>query len=313
MLSAIRTIAKLYVYAVAIAVLHVGPASAAHVTFVANGGSDANPCTAAQPCSTFFGAAGHTDAGGQVTCLEGAAVGGNVAFLVSFIIDCPGVYTPNFSGITSASNSILKVRNLTLNGLFAVAGSAGIVIGAGGGGGTLVIENCVIENFSGSAIQIQANGAFNVIIRNTRISNNASGVAITAKPGGNLNVTLDRVTISQNTSFGLKADGTGGGPITLATTDSTFSFNGTAGINALSGPAGDVLVNVTHSTVASNGISGVRANASGGGIATVTVGSSNLIDNGQAWDSVGGGVLASYRNNQVVGPTGTPPTPIAFQ
>jgi hypothetical protein len=313
MLSAFRDVAKLCLYALALATLHVGSASAAHVTFIANGGNDANPCTAAQPCATLFGAGSVTDPGGQVTCLEGAAVVGNVLFSKSIIIDCPGVYTPNFTALSDVSNFILKVRGLTFNGLFAAAGSNGIRIGAFGGGGTLVIENCVIENFSGSAIVIEADGAFNVVIRNTRISNNASGVAINSKLGGNINVTLDRATITQNTSFGLRADGTGGGPITVAITDSTFSFNGTAGINALSGPSGDVLVNVTQSTVASNGISGVRANASGGGSTTVAVGRSNLIDNAQAWDSVGGGVLASYRNNQVIGPTGTPPTTIVLE
>ena len=77
-----------------------------------------------------------------------------------------------------------------------------------------------------------------------------------------------------------------------------MSFNGGNGINAVSGP-GNVVVGVMRGVVASNALAGIQLNQSTGGIWIVTVGNSALYGNNTAAQSVSGGALLSYSNNQV--------------
>ena len=66
---------------------------------MASFGSDANPCTRALPCLTFFGALSHTDNNGEVNCLDaGPFVETGVGTGLSVTIDCAGVYQPTFAG-----------------------------------------------------------------------------------------------------------------------------------------------------------------------------------------------------------------------
>ena len=79
-----------------------------------------------------------------------------------------------------------------------------------------------------------------------------------------------------------------------------MSLNASNGINAVSGP-GNVTVSIMRAIVAANGLTGIQSNQSKGGTASVTVGSSQLYGNATAVQSIGGGTLLSYQNNQLSG------------
>ncbi len=53
--------------------------------------------------------------------------------------------------------------------------------------------------------------------------------------------------------------------------------------------------------VSANGVAGIAADQASGGIASLTVGSLALYGNTIAAQSMGGGALLSYSNNQVTG------------
>ncbi len=95
----------------------------------------------------------------------------------------------------------------------------------------------------------------------------------------------------------MQDDGTAGGTVTTVVTDSSLGENGD-GLIAVSGP-GNATVNLMRDVITQNTASGVVSNRSGGGTATVTVGSSEISGNATGVQSLGSGVLLSYRNNQL--------------
>lgn len=307
MLSISRTAVRLCIFAlVLLAFLDVAPASAANVIFTANppSGDDGNPCTFASPCQTLFAPilAGKVEQNGQITCAQGTAFGSVFAGSQSVTVDCPGLFVPSQTAIQNQGNgTVIKVRNLTFNGQFAGTGAAGALI-TSGSGSTLVLEDCVFENFSGVAIQIAANGPFTLILRNVRMVNNGAGVVLKPGAGGSINTTFDHVTISRNNGGGIKTDTTSGA-VTLDVTDSVVSSNAGNGINAVGGAGGQNMVSVKNSVIAKNGTAGVQANGANAGVMIATT----LLDQNAAGalSVVNGGNLLTYGNNSIVGPQGS--------
>ena len=310
MISIARTTARLWIVALALlAFLNVAPVSAASVVFLANppAGNDNNPCSFASPCQTLGGSLGKLDSNGQVTCAQGTAFGSAGFPVQSVIIDCPGLFVPNqtafegFLGGFIADGIVIKIRHLTVNGQFAGTGAGGVLI-TGGSGGTLVLEDCVFENFSGVAIQIAANGPYTLIVRNTRISNNGgAGVLIKPAAGGSVTATFDGVTITNNAG-GLKTDTTNGA-VKVDISNSTISNNANNGLVAIGGAGGQNMVSVNNGVIASNSQAGIDASGTN---AAVLV-SNTLLDSnaGGAISAVGGGRILTYQNNRTIGLPGT--------
>jgi hypothetical protein len=311
----IRIIAKLFAFAVILsAFLNVAPLFATQpqpVTWISSTGSDTNACTAASPCATFDAAQNSLISGGQINCIDSPGPDdGGLGFTASLTIDCAGVYELNAavpgSGAfaLSGTNQVVKIRNLTISG--AAGGYPAIKVT---GGGTLILENCVFENFNasgaGPALDIEPTGPFNLVITNSRISNNAAGVLIQPGTGGSVTATFDGITIVGNTGGGLKTD-TINGPINLVISNSTISKNGGNGMNAVGNSGGAGLQNMLtlkNDVIASNGSAGVQAN---GGNAAVLVNNTVLDTNAAgATSTVNNGRVQTYGNNSVVGPVGS--------
>jgi hypothetical protein len=281
-------------------------ASGLTFAFVSSTGNDSNPCTAAQPCATIPTALiALTDVGnsGQVSCIDSPSVVEGYLFTGGlFTIDCQGAVAesgpvaPLFQFANPAA--VVKIRNLTFNGEPNSAPAA-IVIS---GGGTLILENCVFENFSGGTpLQIQPNGPFNLVVINSRFSNSTSGVLIEPTSGGSVKATFDRVTITQNSGGGIKINTTSG-PVTVDITASTISDNTGNGLNAVSGAGGAAIFNVEHSVIADNGDAGIQANGSN---AAALVDTTLLDSNGSATNSVSSGKILTYGTNRIVGSSGS--------
>jgi hypothetical protein len=172
-------------------------------------------------------------------------------------------------------------------------------------GAGLNIENCVIQGFSGSGIEllpgIGSASTARFSVHNTPILNNGAGVLIKPTGGIAAAAAFQGVTINNNLGGGLRVDGTGGsGAVNVAIADSSVSFNASNGFNAVSG-LGNVTLDILHVVVQSNGSSGIQSNQSNGGTASVTVGSSMIRGSIVGVTAIGGASLLSYSNNQVVG------------
>jgi hypothetical protein len=285
--------------------------STAPVTFVASSGSDANPCTRAQPCATFFGAGGVTDPAGVVNCLDSGPYGGNVLFSKSITIDCPGgIYRPNFTGISEGSG-VLRVRNLTIIGNGAASGSSGILAGSGA---TVIIENCVIDQFTGTGVSIQQGAQ--VIITDTVITNNGSGsngggIVLSSTGSGTATVVLDRVHVENNVTGVFIAAGAGQA-VRPTIKDSTISGNAFTGI-FVAANGGVMTAAIENSAIVNNGGVGVYSQGTN---SFVTVSRSTITGNQTGWTFASGGNLISYLNNEVslnVAANGSPSATLAPQ
>jgi hypothetical protein len=219
----------------------------------------------------------------------------------SVTIDCLGVHT-GFGGdpqITLAgTGQVFKIRNLTFTGTGGGTPTAIKVTGSG----TLILENCVFENFSGAALDIEPNGPFNLVITNSRMSNSGSGVLIKPAAGGAVTATFDGVAIAENSGGGVRTDTTNGA-INLAISNCTITKNGGNGLNAVGGAGGQNVLELVHDVIASNSIAGVQANGTN---AAVLVNNTSILNNlTGATSVVGGGRILTYGNNSVVGTPGS--------
>jgi hypothetical protein len=301
----IRIIARLFaVTVVLIAFLPVAPLHAVSLlTFIASSGSDANPCTAAQPCATF-NQAFSVGSGGQITCLNptGFPLSQTSFGLASFslTIDCPGTIVPGtgFGLEFLAANQVIKIRNLTFDGTLTDGGPAILVTG----GGTMIFENCIFENLTGNAIVIEPTSALNFVIKNSRISNSSSGILLKPSAGGSVTATFNGVTIADNAGGGVKTDTTNG-PVSVDISNSTINNNGGNGMNAVGGAGGTNMLNIKNSVIARNGSAGVQAN----GASAAALVNNTLLDTNVAGatSAVGGGRILTYGNNSIVGSSGS--------
>jgi hypothetical protein len=304
----IQVTAKLFAVAAVLAMcLPVQPSSAGNVSYMSATGGGA--CTAASPCDTFVSAlASLLPGGGRVLCLEPVAdtfsftLGGEGNAEID--VDCPaGSWAGNIAGAPiftfAQPNLTLTFRNMSFNG---VGGATSAIKVGQGGSGTLIFENCVFENFSGTVFDVEPSGAFNLVIKNSRISNSAAGVLIQPATGGSVTATFDGVTIVENNGGGLKTD-TINGPINLAISNSTISKNGGNGINAVGSAGGQNVLQLTHDVIAYNSVAGVQAN---GASAAVLVNNTSILNNATGATSlIANGRILTYGNNSIVGLPGS--------
>jgi hypothetical protein len=299
----IRLVAKIFAVTVAFATfLPVAPLFAAPVTYIATNGSGSS-CTFSQPCASLFNTLNATDDHGQITCFDSATFSNlGDQFTQNVTIDCPGVMvTGNGAfpalGLTG-TNQVVKIRNLTFNG---TSGGAIAIIKVFGGG-TLILENCVFENFPGFALDIEPIGAFNLVVKNSRISNNtAAGVLIKPAAGGSVTATFDGVTITNNAG-GLKTDTTNGA-VRVDISNSNISNNANNGLIAIGGAGGQNIMNLSRDVIASNGQAGIEVSGTtAGAIVDTTLLDSNTLG---ALSAVSSGRILTYQNNRIVGSPGT--------
>jgi hypothetical protein len=304
----IRIMAKVFAVTIALIVcLSVQPSSAGNVSYMSATGGGA--CTAASPCASFVTAmASLLPGGGRVLCLEPVAdtfsftLGGEGNAAID--VDCPaGSWAGNIAGAPIFTfiepNLTLTFRNMAFNG---VGGASGAIKVGQGGSGTLIFENCVFENFSGAAFDVEPSGAFNLVIKNSRISNNsAAGVLIKPAAGGSVRATFDGVTITNNAG-GLRTDTTNG-QVTVDISNSTISSNVDNGLIAIGGAGGQNMVTVKNDVIGSNGQAGIEAS----GATAAVLANNTLFDSntGGAVSAISGGRILTYQNNSTIGLPGT--------
>jgi hypothetical protein len=114
-------------------------------------GSDANPCTALQPCLTFQRAHDNTIAGGEVDVLIPGDCG-TVTITKAITINGGSFASIELTGsglaailVSAGSSDIVVLRNLSITALPGLTGTGGITFA---GGKRLSLENVALSGFN---------------------------------------------------------------------------------------------------------------------------------------------------------------------
>jgi hypothetical protein len=291
-------------------VASVSPSYAQTTAFVSGGGSDANPCTPAQPCRSIHNAltavAGY---GGTVSCLDAGPYTENFSTSLSFTLDCRGVVYVNGGGSFAAFvNSVVTFRNVIFDGAAGGAGAVQIL------GGRVVFENCTFQNFTaspGQAVQFApfAAGAHltikDSVFTNNGTSSGGGGIVVQPSAGVNATAVIERTQVTGNT-YGIVAIG-GGGTALVEVRYSSIASNKYDGIWAYTtGPVASIVVE--HSASVQNGGAGINAQNAN---AYVSLNDSTVAWNASALSTGSGGLILSYKNNVIAGNLSPGVTPVS--
>jgi hypothetical protein len=291
----IRFIAKLFaVTVVLITFLPVAPVRAQAVAFVSASGTG-TACTQTAPCGSITTAFEGLPIGGRIVCMT--PTNDNVGLLIgggTYVFDCPST---TWTGQLALTGGVVKFQHVNFSGLGTIAN----IIKATGGG-TLIFDECVLEDIAGVGLDIEPTAQFNLVIKNSRISNNAGdGVLIRPAAGGSVTAAFDGVTLVENTGGGLKTD-SANGPVTVDIYNSTVTNNNGVGVNGRSGGFLN-MVSIKNSVISENSAQGVQANGANVGITVQTT----LLDQntGGATSVEAGGHISTYGNNSIIGSSGS--------
>jgi hypothetical protein len=297
--------------AVLLPLLCATPAAAQAIrTWVSGVGDDANPCSRTAPCKTFPGAISKTAAGGEIDVLDpggfGAVTITKAITIASEGAGEGGILVAGTNGITVSAgpNDVVVLRGLQIDG--GPIGSNSLNGVKFNSGGTLIIQNYAIRNFTGGApngygVSFTPSGASSMFMSDTVVSSNGSGtigggVLIQPTGTGSAKASLVRVN-AVNNALGIRADGTGStGGITVAVSDSASTENTFGGITSFT-PAGgaNTKVTVTNSISSNNG-TGLNAN---GVAATLRISSSTVMGNTTGATISNGATMTSLGNNTI--------------
>jgi hypothetical protein len=153
-------------------------------TWVSGVGDDVNPCSRTAPCKTLAGAISKTATGGEINILDPGGFGA-VTITKSITIDGGGITGSILSSATNgiivnAPNGLVTIRNFSINGSGTTLGINGIRAIAVK---RLLVQNCMLANFSANGIDFNSTTAADIIISNTTILNANGGISI-AGPSG---------------------------------------------------------------------------------------------------------------------------------
>jgi hypothetical protein len=312
---------KLESIGLAAALVAVLPAVSAQAqaprTFVSAAGSDSNPCSFAAPCRHFQAAVNATSLGGEVDALDPAGYG-PITITQAITIEGQGwsyaAPAANSPAITiNAVTGKVYIHGVSLNGVGITGNTTGIQFNSGG---SLIVRDSVIRNFTAIGINIEPNSSAltQVYVSNTLVSDNGGdGIGIGPSGSGTTKGVLDHVAIENNGNFGLLVS-TSSQTINFTVSDCVSANNGFSGIDVSSGGT-PVNIMARNSTIANNGGDGLEATGTGAG-ATIRVTRSTITGNASGWDAFNSGVVLSYGDNNIDG-NGTantePPGPLSYK
>jgi hypothetical protein len=280
------------------------PAQAAARTFVSAAGNDSNPCTITLPCRNLQAAYNAVAADGQVEALDPGNYG---SLTITGPVSIQGHGWASMSATIGAAITItspgltdkITISGVVLDGL-GITGTTGIQFNSGG---TLIVRDSVVRNFSESGISLTPtsftpNVATNIAVSNTMVANN--GVhGIYLKPTGLIETraVFNRVEAYANAQAGIALFGNLAVETRVTAVDCVAAHN-VYGYYALDANSGsNAVFRVIRSTAYNNSTAGAAADT----FARVLVSQSELEDNGDNWTAVGGGIMFTYGDNETDG------------
>jgi hypothetical protein len=284
-------------------------------SWVARAGTDGNPCTVDQPCSTLQHAIDQTNAGGQVNVADAGLYlnFGPISIGKSISIVNDGSGNAVVSAIRGGGGSLVDISGsastVIIRG-FIFDGFAGVIINyhAATSGSTLIVEKCQIGNSSGLAggfgLTFQPAASARLVVTDSSFFNNGNpnsgaGIQIFPQSSGSAEVVLERVTVASNT-FGIAADGSqSAAGINMTISDSVVSANTQDGIVATTSASGAPMgLTIKNTRSLNNAGFGVRTIGTG---VTARLSSVTLTGNGTGVAAQNGGSIVTFGNNEIIG------------
>jgi hypothetical protein len=270
-------------------------------TWVSGVGDDVNPCSRTAPCKTFAGAISKTASGGVIDALDPGGYGA-VTITKPITIEGNGTLASILASgtngvvinITSGTNRDVVLRNLLLDGSGTTLGLNGIRFIAGD---SLLVENCSIEQFSGSGIEFAPNSTGRLNVLNTTITHmGTQGILVRPAVGGVARVSVFQSNIIKNAN-GIVMQDANSTPIAVSVSHSRISNNTSDGMFANSTTAAGITSIVEETEVAHNGGIGLRTAGGSGRIRSAN----NLIFGNTTGVSAPAGELCTFGNNRLNG------------
>jgi len=263
-------------------------------TFVSSAGSDSNPCTITQPCTSFAHAYSLTAPDGIIAALDPGKYGP---------LTITGPITINGNGwaaITApAGGSGITINLVALTGLEidgADASSNGIDFETNGGSATLVVDKCVVQNVV-KGIFVQPNGTLNnFAITNTMVSNNGTGIYLSPANTTNVHGVIDHV-IATGGSDGINLDARFSSGVTIIAVSNTIvGNNNNYGIVDSTGNVANTTLSIDNVSVVGNFNIGIVVT----GPATVLLGRSVVSGNGIGVENnTSANTFYTYKDNRI--------------
>jgi hypothetical protein len=203
----------------------------------------------------------------------------------------------NDSLSATPNTAVVRLRNLSINGAGTTAGLNGINFVSGA---SLHVENVRIMNQSNDGIRMATPVPARLILEGVLISDcQANGVEIAGAPTGNNAVSVNNSSITRCAN-GFRV--TGSGRASAVIRNSVISLNNTSptsrGVDAASTVSGGSIIDLVGCDVSFNSV-GVSANTN----QAVRLSNVHMTGNANALN-FGGGTIASFNNNQIIGNTG---------
>jgi hypothetical protein len=269
-------------------------------TWVSGVGSDANPCSRTAPCQTFAGAFTKTATGGEITVLD---PGGFGTLTITKPITING-FGNRGSTLSSGTNAFIvnitvapaaPVQNVVILRNLDITGASATTLGLDAirfiAGGSLIVEHCNIDRFSGQGIDYANPAASNLIVEDTTITN-CNGGAIQVTPGAGAlgfvslkNVRLERSLFGLSASQGARVNAK----------DSIATGNTQNGFVATAGGANFSLIDLENCVSSNNGTNGVHADNTN---TIVAIGNMRTSGNTTGLRVTAPGVIRTFSNNR---------------
>ena len=260
--------------------------------FISNAGDDLNDCySVPTACRSLQRAHDQSSAGGEVIILNSNGLG--VANITkSITINGPSGVV-GFIGrtitVNVAASDKVVLRGLSLNGT--IFGDAhGIHFT---GGGTLVVENCLINGFATNGI-LQSAPASRLVVNNSEFRNNGgSGVATIPSSAATTSVVIENSRFVDNVHAGVDVRDYGQGTVR----NSVATGNG-RGYYLLADLDSDAFL-MLDTCVASGNALGVRVEGNGQFSPIARLSHCTITGNGTGLSKLLSGVIISYQTNHL--------------
>jgi hypothetical protein len=273
-------------------------------TWVSGVGDDANPCSRTAPCKTFAGAISKTATNGEISVLDPGGYGA-VTITKSITIDGAGTLasilatstTGIIVNITTGTNRVVTLRNLSINGTGGATGAPGLRGINFLAGDELHVENVQIERFTSSpglGIHFQPAGNAELFVKNSTMTHNTQGILVTTTVSGTARASIEDSAFVDNSGAGLRAEGRA----TVAVRNSAATGNNNGFIAV--GTTAPAFLQIDGCAATSNTTNGIGSGFAGAFAANVSISNCLVSGNGTGLFSDVTGNLRSWGNNRVV-------------
>lgn len=277
-------------------------------TWVSGVGDDANPCSRTAPCKTFPGAYSKTAVGGEIDVIDPGGFG-TITIGHAITIDGGGGVMASILGsstqavtVNGAATDRITLRNLSLQGIsqYSFPGTTGIIFNSG----NLIVQHCVIENWSQYGIFNNTTQATTLTVTDTKISGAAIVGIYSKTTSGTNHVAFSNGSIT-NSGGGVWANANS----SITVTGSTIANNSSGdGLYADPQGAANALITGVHNYISGNNV-GVHVLAGG----NIHIGENTIsYNNFGLLSTPPNGKIQSWGDNYVAGNVsgdGVPDTP----